>query len=644
MGFDEKLFSIVYRFYKGLRAPPKAAHHEFRASLESLQSRLHLISKSLCGEPIQILRAENTGGFSGFHFYYPDSFCPFPQKEKNEWLYLQRTVYYYVAKKNGFVLPAGDLSDIQKKLYSCLAVHQTNQAIKTEFPQFWEESQPICLEIYATLREVLNLAPDTQNGLLAHWITNILCGHSSQSPWGEILSQKYLTPQDFWRAVEDIHLRYFSSLPLGPSLPPEVFVLWGLLMPPAPLAAEEFTEGECTGVEALANGTEIPGKPRDETVLVHLEKRHEEKNPVMHSFEKIETLEEYDGGLRTQDGDDSLQDHAEALDELNIKEVTRSRERTNSIYKADIRLQAGIPEILVEDAAVDSKVLLYPEWDYLAKSYKPDWCRVEVRKAPWGSPYALEERYHQEKKRVLKIFDQVRHRPLWQKRQRDGVELDIDAVVNRHAELKSGTSSEDRLYLRNKKHKKDFQCLLLLDVSLSTDSWIANERVLDVIKNSVSLIGEAFAEDPEAIAVAAFHSNTRHQCTFEILKGFKDPVVHLKKALTDLEPQGYTRIGPALRHGLELLKTSSARHKLIFLLSDGKASDYDRYEGRYGMEDIKQTSREARRQRVHIKCLAIEENAKFYLPKMFGKGNVHILSSPRKLPSALTSLFLPLLR
>jgi nitric oxide reductase NorD protein len=159
----------------------------------------------------------------------------------------------------------------------------------------------------------------------------------------------------------------------------------------------------------------------------------------------------------------------------------------------------------------------------------------------------------------------------------------------------------------------------------------------------VCLIADALPAEADCISVAAFHSNTRHQCAYQELKGFGDSWSHLKKELTVLEPSGYTRIGPALRHGLELYKSASVRHKFIILLSDGKASDFDHYEGQYGMEDIKQALREARQQNIHIKCLAIEENAKFYLPQMFGSANIHILSNPHKLPQALSSLLLPLL-
>ena len=500
-----------------------------------------------------------------------------------------------------------------------------------------------------TQKELSSLsAPErnTQNGILADWIYAVLSQNYAQNPWKHLLCQNHKSTFTFWKFAKVVYKEYFASLPAGPELADEAFILWGLLMPAGIDGSVLQETQDQVGPEALPSGTEVQGKTREDVIAVNLQKAKDENNPVLHAFEKVETLEEYQGGMRTEDGDDNLQEHSEALEDLKINEVTRSRERTLSIYKADIRLHSVAPELLPDKEPDESfgEVFFYPEWDFKRKSYRSDWCRLEVRRPPAGPLYVLDQSYYKERKEILKIFDQIRHKPLWQKRQRDGVELDIDAVVNRFADIKGGHSSDDRLYFRNKKQKKDWQCLLLLDNSLSTDSWIANHRILDVIKDSVSLVGDAFSQDPETIAVAAFHSNTRHQCVYDVLKDFSDSWTVLKKKLSALEPVGYTRIGPALRHALHTLRNSSSRHKFIFLISDGKASDYDHYEGRYGMEDIKQVLREARRDSVHIKCLAVEEDAKFYLPQMFGAANVQILSSPRKLPRALTALFASLLK
>ncbi len=647
MGFDEKLFAFGHRLFKKFNAEPKPLHYEQRVDLREIEPRLHIIAKSLCGEPIEILEAEKIGGFSGVHFYYPKSLCPFDSKKMNELLYIQRTLFYSSAKQLGLCLPPKELSEIEKKVYSCLALYQIYQHIQVEYPGTAKVTETLCEYTQNELKSLPTQDRETQNGVLAQWILDILSRNFSTSLWKGVICTTHKSPLSFWKFADSVYKEYLAHLPPGPPLADEAFILWGYLMSPSSSLKElNSLENEGVAPESLANGTEIQGKNRESVTEVSLENKEDEANPVMHSFEKMETLEEYQGGLRTQDGDDDLAEHAEALEELNIREVIRSRERTSSIYKADIRLNASAPDLLKgQDVEVPSRdIHYYPEWDYKHKKYKNNWCRVEVESSSCDSAeFQLNETYLKEKRDILKLFEQVRHKPLWKKRQPDGGEIDLDALVDWRATLKSGHTSEDRFYLRSNKHKKDWQVLFLIDSSLSTDSWVANERILDVIKNSVCLVAEALPKEEACVSVAAFHSNTRHQCVYHELKGFRDSWHQLKKELNILEPVGYTRIGPALRHALELHKKSSARHKFIILLSDGKASDYDQYEGQYGMEDIKQALREAQQQGVHIKCLAIEEKAKFYLPQMFGNSNIHILSNPHKLPQALTELLLPLL-
>ncbi|WP_374075260.1 nitric oxide reductase activation protein NorD [Bdellovibrio bacteriovorus] len=645
MGFDEKFFAFGHKLFKKLTADPKPPHYEQRVDLKDLESRLQVIAKSLCGEPIQIHEAEKIGGFSGVHFYYPKSLCPLPSKRLNELVFIQRTLFYCSAKQLGFCLPPRELSEIEKKVYTCLVIHQVYHTISLEFPGTIQVIETLRQGTLAELQSLSDEDRNTQNGIVAQWIYDLLSENLKDSCWKSIIFSTHKSTFSLWKFADAAYRTHLASLPLGPAVAEEAFVLWGLLMSPDLLSTGEITEtDEDVSSETLASGTEVQGRNREDVVQVNLENKKDENSPVSHSFEKTETLEEYQGGMRTQDGDDNLQDHAEALEELNMREVTRSRERTQSLYKADIRIHGVAPDLASKDALpTSSRVHFYPEWDFKRRNYKENWCRVETRSPVSDTSFEMAEAYGKEKKEIAKLFEHVCSKPLWKKRQRDGEELDIDALVNRRADLKSGNSGEDRFYIRSTKHKKDWQCLFLIDSSLSTDSWIANERILDVIKNSICLVSEAFVKEPECLSVAAFHSNTRHQCVFEELKKFDESWAQFRKNLSTLEPVGYTRIGPALRHSLEIMKTSSARHKLIVLLSDGKASDYDQYEGRYGIEDIKQAVREAQQQNVHVKCLAIEEKAKFYLPQMFGMGHIQILSNPHKLPQALTTLLLPLL-
>ena len=65
---------------------------------------------------------------------------------------------------------------------------------------------------------------------------------------------------------------------------------------------------------------------------------------LIHNFEKVESAEEFSGVWRGFDGDDTLEEEEDALNELNLKHLVRTDEVANSIYQADFRDLANIAE------------------------------------------------------------------------------------------------------------------------------------------------------------------------------------------------------------------------------------------------------------------------------------------------------------
>src|SRR5690606_36468471 len=189
-----------------------------------------------------------------------------------------------------------------------------------------------------------------------------------------------------------------------------------------------------------------------------------------------------------------------------------------------------------------------------------------------------------------------------------------DAVVERHAALASGHPGPDRLYRARLRSAPELAVLLLIDASVSTDGWIQERRVLDEELESALVLADALDGLGVELAIASFHSHTRRDCRFDVVKAMSEPW-HGGKAerrLASIEPAGYTRIGPALRHASGLLERASARRRLLLLITDAKPNDYDRYEGSYGIADVRQAVREAERAGIHVHALAIDPRARFY--------------------------------
>ena len=98
------------------------------------------------------------------------------------------------------------------------------------------------------------------------------------------------------------------------------------------------------------------------------------------------------------------------------------------------------------------------------------------------------------------------------------------------------------------------------------------------------------------------------------VKGFDEGSGASARRVAALEPDGYTRVGAAIRHASALLGRERARHRLLLLLSDGKPNDVDEYGGRYGIEDTRQAVGEARLQGLVPFCLTVDREAPTYLP------------------------------
>ena len=88
-----------------------------------------------------------------------------------------------------------------------------------------------------------------------------------------------------------------------------------------------------------------------------------------------------------------------------------------------------------------------------------------------------------------------------------------------------------------------------------------------------------------------------------------------------------------------MLHQRNTKNKWVILISDGKPNDYDKYEGRYGIQDVKQALLELNMRSINSYALAIEAQAKYYLPQMFGQNHYQILTTPVELLQTLVKLY-----
>ncbi len=392
-----------------------------------------------------------------------------------------------------------------------------------------------------------------------------------------------------------------------------------------------------------SQGAELQAPVRDKVRVIELPEDKIHENPLIHSFEKVHTAEEYKGGVKNLDGSDQMLDQQDALEELDMREVIRTTESADSLFKAELSFLTEHADIASIDQAATQ--YHYDEWDYKTRSYKKDWCSVFEESihsftSREGADVAFRHTLSASKIEKLKHdFFAMTNERRWRDRQKEGPEVDVDALVDNYAFYKAKTQPIENIYRQNLTTDRSVATLVLVDSSLSTDSWVADQRVLDVSKQALSILSEVLRQVRDPVALAGFYSCTHNDCRFLMLKKFQQGWEGIQQKIHGLKPTGYTRMGPALRHALWHIQKVPTRKKLILVLSDGKPTDFDRYEGFYGMEDVRQAVQEAHQQGVFVRCLAIEKQGKFYLPKMFGYGRYHILSHPELLPEQLLTIY-----
>jgi nitric oxide reductase NorD protein len=325
---------------------------------------------------------------------------------------------------------------------------------------------------------------------------------------------------------------------------------------------------------------------------------------------------------------------AESLDKLTLAD---SDQRVASKVRFDLDLPAA-----AEDDLVLGPGISLPEWDWKRRTMKAGFCRLQTMIAREAEPQLLPERLRRHARKLKNQFAALAPVRRWQKAQPDGTELDIDACVRIVADRMAGWHfSGAGAYLNHRPTERDLACLVLADLSLSTDAYANDEqRVIDVIRDSLMLFGEALTSTGDRFAFYGFSSLKRSFVRFHEIKAFDRPLDAVARGrIAALKPGYYTRIGAAVRRATQLLEKVPANRRLLLILSDGKPHDIDLYEGRYGIEDTRMALIEARDAGIKPFCVTIDREGAGYLPHLFGPAGYTIVRKPEDLPDRLPLLY-----
>jgi len=284
------------------------------------------------------------------------------------------------------------------------------------------------------------------------------------------------------------------------------------------------------------------------------------------------------------------------------------------------------------------KYLLYNEWDYRRQHYRKEWCVLrEVDVDLLNEPFVQHtlKKYAALAANLRKTFEMLRDENKRQKRQKYGDDIDLDALVEAHADLRSGREMTEHLFVKLHKVERDIAVMFMVDMSGSTKGWIN-----DAERESLVLLCEALEILGDQYAIYGFSGITRQRCQLFHIKHFGERYSDLVKSrIAGMKPHDYTRMGVIIRHLSKLLNDIEARTKLLITLSDGRPDDYDGYGGDYGIEDTRQALFEAKHNGIHPFCITIDNTARDYLPHMYGAANYILIDDVRKLPLKVADIY-----
>ncbi len=363
---------------------------------------------------------------------------------------------------------------------------------------------------------------------------------------------------------------------------------------------------------------------------------------MMFRAESLFSWTEYINVNRPQDEEDDIESAALAAEDMDSMTVARDGETS----VAKLRFDLDLPPAGEDDTPLGKGIPL-PEWDYKKQVMQPDYCRLQEFVSPQAQPCELPPQLRRTARRLRSQFQALAPTRTWLKGQQDGEEIDLDAWVRQEADLLSGAHVDSRgIYRAQVNQQRDLACLLLADLSLSTDAYASDRaRVIDVIRDSLFLFSEALSATGDRFAMYGFSSLKRGNVRFNRLKSFDDGYDSLARGrIQAIKPGYYTRMGAAIRQSSALLAAQPQRLRLLLLLTDGKPNDLDRYEGRYGIEDTRMALHEARQQGLRPFCVTIDSEANEYLPHLFGVGGYAVIRKPDDLPNELPLLYAQMTR
>jgi len=432
-----------------------------------------------------------------------------------------------------------------------------------------------------------------------------------------------------WEKYQELVRAHLSQRPHPQKLPPderqqELAVREALIEP-----------GSLESLPNRSRARELDEVPRKQTEKA--EQPESDRGLITVRMENIFSWGEHvhvDRGTDDEEDETRAEEVARDLDKISVT-------RQGKAAKTRLKFDLDLPSESEDDLVLNDGIML-PEWHWKQRRLIPDHCRVVELIAADAEPVPLPDRLKKTASKLRSQFQALAPARTWHKSRPDGTEVDLDAYLRYRTDRASGCKvPADNLYREMRAGARDLACLLLADLSLSTDTWISDHaRVLDVIQDSLYLFAESLAATGDQFGIYGFSSRKRDPIRMHLVKHFDERYGgRVRGRIAALKPGYYTRLGAGIRYATEVLKLQGAGRRLLLILTDGKPNDLDQYEGRYGIEDTRHAVQTARNLGFHPFCVTIDPKGNEYLPHLFGSAGYVVIHDPTELPAELPLLY-----
>lgn len=140
-----------------------------------------------------------------------------------------------------------------------------------------------------------------------------------------------------------------------------------------------------------------------------------------------------------------------------------------------VRDQSSVEKPRLYSGHNDGHTYTHDEWDYVRKGYRREWCTVRERLVhPQGTEFVEQtlRKYRALLKQLLRSFEALRGDDKRVRRQPEGDDVDVDALVESYVDVFRGAEVTDKLFSKMCRVDRHVAVMFMVDMSGSTKGWI----------------------------------------------------------------------------------------------------------------------------------------------------------------------------